>query len=363
MRATEFIFENNDDSESGNLKSIELARQNISRILSAAQRIYDDWDESDRDTYAGGGICHIIADAICDVMWNIGIECTTVSCSYEQHVYVAVKVEEGVYTIDIPYSIYETGGGFNWQKLPDIKFDTGDVVFYKVSGDPEEFENYTALEESQQDVAGNFTDGVIKESFDQPYPIIWSRGEYGDVDGFTTLADGSRLELLFNLENKESKQWMFQFYRDDRDDVSGQGDAQRVFATVLNALKIFLRRRRPNRLHFSASRETDSGQKSQSRSNLYTRLVQRYAPTWGYNVEIYDDGGRRVEYVLTPKVKQKTNENFADGKNPGRKGLAKRMGVPTKASVSRLRQIAKSSSGEKARMAHWMANMKAGKRK
>lgn len=56
-------------------------------------------------------------------------------------------------------------------------------------------------------------------------------------------------------------------------------------------------------------------------------------------------------------------ENFADGKKPGRKGLAKRMGVPTNASISRLRQIAKSSSGEKARMAHWLANMKAGKKK
>jgi hypothetical protein len=56
-------------------------------------------------------------------------------------------------------------------------------------------------------------------------------------------------------------------------------------------------------------------------------------------------------------------ENFADGKKPGRKGLAKRMGVPTKASVSKLRQIAKHSTGEKARMAHWMANMKAGKQK
>jgi len=56
-------------------------------------------------------------------------------------------------------------------------------------------------------------------------------------------------------------------------------------------------------------------------------------------------------------------ENFADGKKPGRRGLAKRMRVPTKASVSRLRQIAKTSSGERARMAHWMANMKAGKKK
>lgn len=56
-------------------------------------------------------------------------------------------------------------------------------------------------------------------------------------------------------------------------------------------------------------------------------------------------------------------ENFADGKNPGRKGLAKRSGVNTKASVSSLRKTAKHSSGEKARMAHWLANMKAGKAK
>ena len=56
-------------------------------------------------------------------------------------------------------------------------------------------------------------------------------------------------------------------------------------------------------------------------------------------------------------------ENFADGKNPGRKGLAKRSGVNTKASVSSLRKTAKSSTGEKQRMAHWLANMKAGRAK
>ena len=62
-------------------------------------------------------------------------------------------------------------------------------------------------------------------------------------------------------------------------------------------------------------------------------------------------------------TKQGVAENFADGKNPGRRGLSKRMGVNTKASVSSLRNTAKHSSGEKARMAHWLANMKAGKAK
>jgi pyrimidine deaminase RibD-like protein len=62
-------------------------------------------------------------------------------------------------------------------------------------------------------------------------------------------------------------------------------------------------------------------------------------------------------------LKNDVDENFADGKKPGRKGLAKRSGVNTKASVSSLRKTAKHSTGEKARMAHWLANMKAGKAK
>lgn len=65
----------------------------------------------------------------------------------------------------------------------------------------------------------------------------------------------------------------------------------------------------------------------------------------------------------TRSTKESIEENFADGKNPGRKGLAKRVGVNTKASVSDLRKTAKNSTGEKQRMAHWMANMKAGKAK
>jgi len=56
-------------------------------------------------------------------------------------------------------------------------------------------------------------------------------------------------------------------------------------------------------------------------------------------------------------------ENYADGKKPGRKGLAKRSGVNCKQSVSKLRKIAKNSSGERQRMAHWCANMKSGKKK
>jgi pyrimidine deaminase RibD-like protein len=70
-----------------------------------------------------------------------------------------------------------------------------------------------------------------------------------------------------------------------------------------------------------------------------------------------------IPWVQSLLGQQGVAENFADGKHPGRKGLAKRSGVDTKASVSSLRNTAKHSSGEKQRMAHWLANMKAGRAK
>ena len=59
---------------------------------------------------------------------------------------------------------------------------------------------------------------------------------------------------------------------------------------------------------------------------------------------------------------KKIKENFADGRNPQDKGDSKRHGINTKASVSSLRKTAK-SGGRKGQLAHWMANMKAGRAK
>ena len=64
-----------------------------------------------------------------------------------------------------------------------------------------------------------------------------------------------------------------------------------------------------------------------------------------------EGGGESIEH-----------ENFADGKNPQDKGDSKRHGINTKASVSSLRKTAK-SGGRKGQLAHWLANMKAGRAK
>lgn len=108
-------------------------------IALVAQEIYDKWDENE-DEYAGGGICHLIADEIVHYLEDHQIEATPFSCSVgENHVMVAARFGENAYIIDIPPHIYETGGGYSWQKVPDVKITANDVTMELAPGDFEEY--------------------------------------------------------------------------------------------------------------------------------------------------------------------------------------------------------------------------------
>ncbi len=74
------------------------------------------------------------------------------------------------------------------------------------------------------------------------------------------------------------------------------------------------------------------------------------------------------QYMNVKKLKldwKEFNENFADGKRKGksRPGRVKRAGASCKGSVTSLRSKAKKASGERAKMYHWCANMKSGRKK
>ena len=62
-------------------------------------------------------------------------------------------------------------------------------------------------------------------------------------------------------------------------DVTGRGDASRVFATVLDAIQRFIRAQSPKRIAFDAEKS-----KSGSRIRLYTALVKRFASRLGYRL-------------------------------------------------------------------------------
>jgi len=71
------------------------------------------------------------------------------------------------------------------------------------------------------------------------------------------------------------------------------------------------------------------------------------------------------QLVKGPLFSESIEENFADGKVKGksRPGRVKKSGASCNGSVTALRKRAKNASGEKAKMYHWCANMKSGRKK
>jgi GNAT superfamily N-acetyltransferase len=145
------------------------------------------------------------------------------------------------------------------------------------------------------------TSKKINESFDRPYTIRWEKSELSNShDALATLDDGTSLAIMFNDEGND--EWRVDFYRDNSQEITGKGDAVRVFATVLHAIQQFIKKEKPQCIIFAASKDVEPGQNSQSRSNLYNSLVARYASAWGYDA-YEEDQGDQITYELTRKTR------------------------------------------------------------
>jgi hypothetical protein len=120
------------------LPSSSAIRALAPQIAEAAQEVYDAWDQSDpdNDELNGGGICHLIADKIVSILWGADIPCSSQTASDVQHVYVVAQCSDGVFEVDIPYRIYETGSMFTWTKRPGVVFGTEHVVVEKLDWNP-----------------------------------------------------------------------------------------------------------------------------------------------------------------------------------------------------------------------------------
>jgi GNAT superfamily N-acetyltransferase len=149
----------------------------------------------------------------------------------------------------------------------------------------------------------------ITEAFDRPYAFNWSRGDHGDYDVFVKLPDGSPLNISFNHEGDDG--WHVAFDRGHSQDITGEGDAQRIFATVLTSIQQFIIKQDPDRLYFSASKDVDHGQNPESRARLYERMVNRYADAIGYDVVVDDRRGHTM-FILDKEqslAEQSTQED------------------------------------------------------
>ena len=181
---------------------------------------------------------------------------------------------------------------------------------------------FNMMETSDKDIrkvcksfADTFLKQDINEAFDQPYPLKWKTTKLGDPKGkdkritaTTKLPDGEKLEVQFDLSyNGKSSYCKVIFFRGGTIRITGEGDAQRIFATVVSAINEFLSKfMQPDEIVFSANKDVDPGDNPMSRTKLYNRMVQRFAGSYGYNVETKDLGTFTI-YDLT-----KENQGVAE---------------------------------------------------
>ena len=135
-------------------------------------------------------------------------------------------------------------------------------------------------------------------------------------------------------------------------DYRGKGFAVPVYLAVSKAYGEPL---------YSFGTQSTAGHKIwQNLAKQHPKRVTGYDVTTKQEVPFADvfDGKVATRAKLLP-------ENFKDGKVKGksRPGRVKRAGASCKGSVTSLRKKAKNSSGEKAKMYHWCANMKGGRKK
>lgn len=203
-------FESKDYSE-------KLLNQLKKKIVPKIQEVYNNWKQDDDgldDILGSGGICQDIAGAICDVLSDNEIECTTVSQEIgEQHVYTIAKMDNGVYEIDVSPYTYETGGGYNWKKIPDVIFDESDIIIKRLSSDSNDYNNYlyeavSDMGDNIQILKGNIETKDVKKSGETSV----NSGETSSKPSETTITpektkDDTKSfepkEIFVNVENKD----------------------------------------------------------------------------------------------------------------------------------------------------------------
>ena len=204
--------------------------------------------------------------------------------------------------------------------------------------------------------------GKINEVLDKPAAYTWSKDQFG----FPT-ATAKELGLNIHFDGRNEPSWEVSFNRKQKDgsvvmnQPTGQGKEFQVFATVKAAILDFMNKY-PDTVTLMLDARKDGGNDGEGRVSLYRRMMKQYANKLGWEYDEFDQG---VMVTFEISSNPRTDENFADGKVKGksRPGRVKRAGASCNGSVTELRKKAKNSSGERAKMYHWCANMKSGRKK
>ena len=158
------LDEDEEDEIPADLKSIKDLEPLRAELARAAQSVYDDWSTDEhgniwcRSQEGPGGICHLIADDIINVLSQHGFECTSYSHDTRVHVSTFVKTREGLVEVDIDPYLYETGGGYNWAKIPDVTIGPDDISIHVINQDWKAFDEFSEFSEGAVESSTEYHD-------------------------------------------------------------------------------------------------------------------------------------------------------------------------------------------------------------
>jgi len=157
-------------------------------------------------------------------------------------------------------------------------------------------------------IKGYFPVKQIKEAFDTDVEWIKGAAPQG-ASVYAAKVDDAYIEITYKPMNKGV---YISFTRGARMSVTGEGGQNKIFGAVINHIKKWVDKNKPQEIYFSAFKPRTGafGSQDDTRSGLYRKMVQRFASQNGYDYDVEDTGNEDTFILKRKENDTQTNEDF-----------------------------------------------------
>ena len=128
-------------------------------IVAAGQVEVDAWEQDENgvdEVLGSGGVCGLVADRMSEVLSALGADVAHAETDFDGgHAFLHARLADGVFRVDVPASVYETGSGYVWTKRPGAVIRPEDLILDKIAGPM-----------SEADFARDYADAGERPSWD-----------------------------------------------------------------------------------------------------------------------------------------------------------------------------------------------------
>jgi hypothetical protein len=130
----------------------------------------------------------------------------------------------------------------------------------------------------------------LDESLNKSYPAVLKKTGKTEYRSTVKLDDGGELKMDIegdeHIDDYDELDWSINFERNGSQSVTGEGDAMRIMATVMNLIAQFIKKENPKYVNLSAAKAQTGKKGMQGRERLYARLIKK---TVGNKYEVDTD--------------------------------------------------------------------------